>query len=72
MQPTAEPVMVARVQPVKNAKCCHILAVKLALRMTVDDNDSYGQDSDITKPRQFILKEGKRNQQKTTETWRCR
>ena len=54
MQPTAEPVMVARVQPVKNAKCCHVLAVKLALRMTVDDNDSYGQDSDITKPRKFI------------------
>ena len=24
---------------VKNAKCCHILAVKLALRLTVDDDD---------------------------------
>ena len=30
------------------------LAVKLALRMTVEDDDSYGQDSDITKPRTFI------------------
>ena len=39
---------------VKSAKCCHVLAVKLALRMTVEDDDSYGQDSDITKPRKFI------------------
>ena len=32
----------------------HFLAVKLALRMTVDGDDSYGQDSDIIKPRLFI------------------
>ena len=38
----------------KNTKCCHVLAVKLAPRVTVDDDDSYGQDSDITKTRKFI------------------
>ena len=51
---------------VENAKCRHVVAFKLVLRMSVDDDDSYGQHYYVTKPME------EEAMQKTAKTWRYR